>query len=122
MDKIAMARSLVGLARLLMAKDLTASTVLQCVEGGLVEVVIGEAHSAEVRPGNLLVVTKEDRLRYYGKLDIHGASFRHDPGLSGKPPLKGPFQPGSMEFAVLKETVGENADSSHGFWATWAVK
>jgi len=99
------------------ARSLVARKVLRCVQPGRVEVTVGEAHSADVKRGDRFTVAREDRLRYYGMLDIGGYGFRHDPGLSGRPVTPGVFGPEKMEFAVTKENVGMGFDN--GFWAVW---
>jgi len=102
----------------MLAGRVAATRELVCVKDGRVEVVKGEARSADVKDGDLLKVVREDFRRYYGMLDIRGHGFRHDPGLSGRPVRPGVFEPGMMEFAVLKENVGQDA-AGRGFWAEW---
>jgi len=93
------------------------------VSPGRLEVMVGEARSAEVKEGDTFSVTREDHYRYYGMLDIKGMGFRHDSGLSGRPTKPGVFAPGKMEFAVMKEHVGEVGlpTNQRGFFAEWEM-
>lgn len=114
MDKQLVAKELLKAAR-----DLAAGTKkFKCIEPGRVEVVKGEARSADAKRGDMFVSNHEDNWRYYGILDIKGSMFRHDPGLSGRPTRPGVFGPGDMMFAILKENVGPEAKDT-GFWAIW---
>jgi hypothetical protein len=112
MNRMAVVKELVAVAKLLAARG-----VLKCIDGGRVETMEGEARSADVKEGDLFTIQREDNHRYYGTLDIRGMGFRHDPGLSGRPTKPGVFDPRKMEFAVMKEQVGEGA--RRGFWAVW---
>jgi hypothetical protein len=113
-----MARELMAVARAMVAMPRR----LKCVSPGRVEVVVGEARSADVKAGDIFIVARENPHRYFGTLDIRGSMFRHDPGLSGKPVRPGLQSPGDMEFAILKENVdSENMGRYGGFWAQWAV-
>jgi hypothetical protein len=95
----------------------------ECIGDGLIEVVVGEAHSAEAKKGNKFIVDSnfrngEDNLRYYGTLIIDkNFRFIHTPGLSGNV-IKNPYDLGKnkIEYAIMKENVTNKSDN---FWATW---
>jgi hypothetical protein len=96
-------------------KETPKSGNLVCVNPGRLEVVVGEAMSADVESGDIFSITSEDNYRYYGKLKIKGF-FKHDPGLSGKKQVSGLYDSHDIEFAVSKDKV--DAEPSD-FWATW---
>jgi hypothetical protein len=91
---------------------------LICVNPGRIEVVTGEARSADVEEGDVFTITDEDAHRYYGELKIKG-DFVHHPGLSGKRPRPGFVDARTIEFAVQKNKIDVEP---HSFWATWSVK
>ena len=104
-------------------KDKTANievgAVLSCNHEGRIEIIEGaEARSADVEVGNTLEVTEITPSRYYGKLDLKGKGFQHDPGLSGKKTAPGIRTATGIVFGIEKNLV---TNEPHDFFATWEV-
>ena len=76
---------------------------------GCIETITGEARSAEVKAGDVFVVTQPHALGFIGKLKIHG-KWIHQPGLSGKKTDTTPI-PASLGPEVLLRKQQINGDS-----------
>ena len=65
-------------------------------------------------------MTEETPFWYFGTLDIDGAAFKHDAGLSGKKiaPHE-PIKSSGIVFGINKRELEHNEE---GFWATWTTK
>lgn len=77
-----------------------------CIEPGLIEVLKGEARSADVKDGDVFVVERETPNFYEGQLEIKG-SFSHQSGLSGKKTDPTPFkaQDKDIIFGLRKKNI-----------------
>ena len=66
-------------------KELKDELTFVATEDGIIEILKGEARSAEVKKGDIFIAKAETDGFYEGELKLsHGVGFSHQPGLSGK--------------------------------------
>ena len=66
-------------------KELEKELRFAATEDGIIEVLKGEARSAEVKKGDIFIAKAETDGFYEGELVLsHGTKFSHQPGLSGR--------------------------------------
>ena len=84
----------------------------ECIKEGVIEIIVGaSARSAEVRKGDVFVVTAKHRLGYEGGL-VTKSLWSHQPGLSGQK-----TDPAPRDYKFICLLRNDNINGNDDFFA-----